>query len=260
MNYELLKYSKNNHIATIEFNTPEKKNALTLPMREELSHVIREVKYDDDVCVIVVTGCGDAFCAGGDLSSMTEGINAVQGRQRLRKLHDWLIDYITIEKPVIASVNGPAVGAGFSLALAADIVIASEKAVLGAPFIRVGLVPDAGSLYLLPRLIGLQKAKEICFQGKILKAREAEALGLVNKVVPHDQLGEATTQMATKMAKGPARAIGMAKNMINMSFETSLKNMLEYEAYAQAIAFQTEDHKEGVEAFFQKREPVFKGM
>lgn len=257
--FKTLIYKTENRVATITLNVPEKKNAMDVLMMNELEDVMAELKYNDDIGAIIIAGSGDSFCAGGDIKGMKEKKTSIEGRNLVRKLHEWLGVLFTIEKPVIASVNGPAIGAGFSMALAADLIVASELAVFGAPFKRVGLIPDAGCLYLLPRYVGLLKAKEIIFSGRLIEAEEARKLGLIHKVVSKDNLIKTTTGIAKELAEGPLPSLGMAKRIINLSFETGFFNLLDYEAFAQAIAFQTEDHEEGVKAFLEKREPKFCG-
>lgn len=260
MNSETVLINNKNGIVTLTLNIPQKKNALAEEMKVELHSVMEILNYNKEVKVVIITGSGDAFCAGGDLSSMGEAIGLIQGRERMKKNHDWLMKLVNLEKPVIAAVNGPAVGAGFSLALAADILIASENAVFGAPFNQVGLVPDLGCLYMLTRYVGLPKAKELVFTGRLIKAEEAESIGLVNRVVPREELMSKAYSFAEKLALGATNALSLTKNIINRSFENSLAQILEYEAFAQAISYQTEDHKEGVRAFFEKRKPAFKGF
>ncbi|MGI5875531.1 MAG: enoyl-CoA hydratase/isomerase family protein [Dethiobacteria bacterium] len=259
MSYEAIILEKEGNIATVKFNNPAKKNMLTEQMKNELKDVIYKFKDDDTVRVVVLTGSEDSFCAGGDLSTMGDKMDLIQGRNRMINLQEWFVQLVKLEKPVIASINGHAVGAGFSLALASDVILASERAIFGAPFNRVGVIPDYGCLYFLPRYVGLLKAKELVYTGKFVKAEEAKELGFVNEVVPHEQLAEVTKKWAQRLARGPAVAIGLAKNMLNITYESSLKTILDYEILSQTIALQTNDHREGVSAFFDKREPNFQG-
>ena len=164
---------------------------------------------------------------------------------------------IRLEKPVIAAVNGAAVGAGFNLALAADIALVDEAAMLSQIFVQVGLVPDTGGLHLLTRLIGLNRAKELCFTGRKLSGREAAGFGLVNRALPAAELMPAARALAREIADGPAAAIGMTKTLLNMSATATLEEMAEFEAFAQAIALSTDDHREGLQAFREKRRPRF---
>jgi 2-(1,2-epoxy-1,2-dihydrophenyl)acetyl-CoA isomerase len=163
-----------------------------------------------------------------------------------------------LEKPVIAAVNGPAVGAGFNIALAADIIIASDKAVFSQIFTRLGLVPDLGGMYLLTRVVGLNKAKELCFTARKIDAAEAFALGIVNRVVPAQELMPAARTLAREIAVGPPTALAMIKTLLNKSSTSTLEQMLEYESYAQTLAYTTTEHREGVAAFREKRSPDFR--
>lgn len=206
-----------------------------------------------------MTGSGRAFCAGGDISTMQAGAGPFAGRERLKKVHGIITGLLRMEKPVIAAVNGYAVGAGCNLALACDIIIAAESAKFGQAFVNIGLVTDMGGAYLLPRAVGLHKAKELCFTGQNIEAREAERIGLVNRVVPDAELESTVKALAGKLAKAPTKAIALAKELLNKSFETNLYALLEFESFAQSTAFQTEDFKEGAAAFLEKREPHFQG-
>jgi len=181
-----------------------------------------------------------------------------------RKRHRWILKdvlypLVNLEKPVIAAVNGPAVGAGFNIALAADIIIASEAAVFSQIFARLALVPDLGGLYLLTRVVGLNKAKELCFTAKKISAAEAHSLGIVNHVVAPDQLLVEAQRMAREIAAGPATSLAMIKTLLNRSSTSTLEQMLDYESYAQTVAYLTPEHKEGVMAFREKRPPRFRG-
>ena len=214
-----------------------------------------------DVRVVVLTGAGKAFCAGGDMKRMETGTGLTPPEQRdeIRTNHRIVKTIHEMEKPVIASVNGVAVGAGCDLVLACDMRIASEKARFGEVFANVGLVPDAGGTYFLPRLIGSAKAMELILTGRIIDAREADRIGLVNRVVPHDDLKKETMAFAEKLAQGPPLAMGMAKTAIYRGMQMDLASELEYEAYAQSILMETEDYQEGVKAFSEKRLPNYKG-
>ncbi|GAK07966.1 enoyl-CoA hydratase [Geomicrobium sp. JCM 19038] len=187
-------------------------------------------------------------------------MTTLKGRQRLQQSQPLIFKMLDIEKPIIASVNGPAAGAGFSLVLLCDYVIASEQSFFVQSFVHVGLVPDFAALHFLPTLIGKQKAKELMFLGERVTAQEAEQLGIVNRVVAHDSLQEETYEVAKRLASKSPVSIGLTKKLLNSHMNRDLKTLLELEASAQDLCFQSDDFKEGVSAFFEKRQPEFKGM
>lgn len=249
-------------VATVTLNRPAVLNAFSVPMQQELAVVIAQISADDAVRAVILTGAGRAFCAGGDIGEMEGAPEPVplDGRRKLhRMLTTVLMPLVRLEKPVIAAVNGAAVGAGMNLALAADIVIASEAARFSQAFVKVGLVPDTGGLYLLSRLVGLSRAKELCFTGRMLTAAQAAEFGLVNEVVPADQLMATATALARQLAAGATAAIGLTKSLLNMAHTATLEEMAEFEAYALAVVLSTDDHREGIRAFREKRAPRFSG-
>jgi len=259
MTFKNLIVKKEEGIATIMLNRPQALNALNLEIAEELEISIKDVKEDKGVKVLILTGAGRAFCSGGDLQAIPIGKEASQGRDFLRRMHRWVNELVNLPKPVIAAVNGLAVGAGCNLALLSDIIIASEEARFSEIFVKVGAIPDLGGLYLLPRYVGLAKAKELIFTGDMIDAREAERIGLVNRVVTHEKLEEAVRDLAQKLAKAPPIALAMSKSIIHRGLEADLDTVLELEAYAQGICFESQDCREGVRAFFERREPRFEG-
>lgn len=260
MNLETLIYDVKDGVGTITLNRPDAMNATTDQLYRELSSLLRSVADDPQVGCVVLTGAGRGFCAGADVKAMDPGMPLLARRKRHRWiLTDILRPLVNLEKPVIAAVNGPAVGAGFNMALAADIIIASDKAVFSQIFTKLGLVPDLGGLYLLTRVVGLNKAKELCFTARKIDANEALSLGIVNRVVSADTLMAAATMLATEIAAGPPTALAMTKNLLNKSSNSSLEQMLEYESYAQTLAYTTPEHREGVAAFREKRAPNFRG-
>jgi len=258
MEFKTIQLERDKEIGVVYLNQPETRNALSMEMQEELRIALEGLARDGAVKAIVISGRGTAFCAGGDLRTMGDS-KPFQGRQRMQSVHRLVLALRNLEKPVLAAVNGPAFGAGWSLAMACDFVIASEKARFSLAFVKVGLIPDCGSLYLLPRIIGLPKAKELMMTGRVVEAAEAGALGLVNKVVPPEQLLPEALTLARELAQGPPLALGLLKSIVNRAFETDFLTLLEEEALAQDLCLQTEDHREGVRAFFEKRKPEFIG-
>ncbi|MBL7847077.1 MAG: enoyl-CoA hydratase/isomerase family protein [Cyclobacteriaceae bacterium] len=258
MAYQYLKYDVANGIATITLNRPDVYNALNDEITFELQDALKACAKDELVRVVVLTGEGKAFCSGQDLKS-----GAGQKRSFLESLHKRYNPIIramrNLPKPILCRLNGVAAGAGCSLALACDMIIASEEATLIEVFINIGLVPDSGSSYFLPRLVGMSKAFELCAMGNKVKAAEALQLGLVSKVVPADQLDGAVAGYTDYFAKAPTKAIGIIKKMLNKAVTSNLDDMLDYEAYCQETAGSTVDHQEGVKAFLEKRKPVFLG-
>ena len=257
MNYEDLLLEKKDGIATITLNAPDKRNALTVKMQKSLSLAVDEIAKDDEVRVVVVTGTGRAFCAGGDierLKAMTEGTLEESRYQRLKMLgHYWADAFLRLDKPVIAAINGASVGAGFSLALSCDIRIASEEARFGSAFINIALVPDCGLTYLLPRIVGVSKALQLMFTGELISAVEAERLGLVSRVVPPDELMKASQELAARIAQQPPIALELTKRLVYRSIIDDIAHHLDWETYAQQLCFRTEDFKESALAFLEKR-------
>lgn len=248
-----------NGIAYITLNRPDKGNAFLPEVKAELTQILRSIRGDYSVRAVIVSANGRIFSAGGDLGSMGDKQNCVQGRDRMRLAMDWLKELINLEKPTIAAVNGAASGSGLSLALACDFIIAAEPAKFISSFINIGLVSDMASLYFLPRRVGLAKAKQIAFSGKPVLSAEALKIGLADKVVPLDELQAEAKAMAGEYAAMPTYSIGMTKKLANCSFEMDIDSFLDMEVNYQAVAFQTEDHKNAVKAFFDKEPAVFEG-
>ena len=226
-------------------------------------NIFNQIKRDDDIRAIIITGAGRGFCSGTDVSiQLANGMGKVIQETRyetIEQVGGFVMNIADMEKPIIAAINGIAVGAGLSIVLASDIRLASEKARFGAVWVKRGLIPDVGATYFLPRVIALDKALELTLSGDIIDAEEALEIGLVTKVVPHDELMPKARELASKIAKGPAVAIELIKRGLYRSLNNDLKVQLDYESYAQNICRQTEDHEEGVRAFSEKREPNFKG-
>jgi 2-(1,2-epoxy-1,2-dihydrophenyl)acetyl-CoA isomerase len=258
MAYENILYDVSDRIATITLNRPEAMNATTDGLYQELQALLGEIAADPGVGCVILTGAGKGFCAGADLKARRDDMTPIQLRVRHRWiLKDILEPLFRLEKPVIAAVNGAAAGAGFNIALACDFIIASENASFIQAFAKVGLVPDLGGMYLLGRVIGINKAKELCFTARKVLADEAKALGIVNHVVPHDQLLAEARAIAAKIVAGSPTALAMTKTLLNKASNSTLDQMLEYESYAQTVAYLTPEYKEGVQAFREKRAPDF---
>jgi 2-(1,2-epoxy-1,2-dihydrophenyl)acetyl-CoA isomerase len=257
--FTTLLYSVCDGILTITMNRPEVYNAVNEPMKKEMSDAFREAEKDSAVRCIVLRGTGEkAFCSGQDLKEHARVKRSL--RESLEKTYNPLIRRMrTIEKPVIGMINGVAAGAGCSIALACDMRIMSSTAKLIEVFIRIGLVPDSGSHWFLPRLVGVARAFEYAATGRDITAEEAERVGLVNRVVPPDQLEQATNDLALSLASAPTRSIGLIKRTLNKAMTADLDTLLDYEATIQQIASGTEDHHEGVTAFIEKRQARFTG-
>ena len=208
MNYEHIILERKKGVATLTLNRPEKLNAINRKMTEELENAMAEISKDKDVRVLVITGAGRAFCSGADVSEMTEA-TPVESRHWVHTANKIILAFTNLEKPVIAKVNGFAVGIGCSLALSADMIIASENAQFSLLFSRIGLIPDGGSLFHLPRLVGPAKAKELIFTAKMVDAKEAERIGLINKAVPADELDNEVNTLAKQLAEGPTLALSL---------------------------------------------------
>jgi 2-(1,2-epoxy-1,2-dihydrophenyl)acetyl-CoA isomerase len=259
MNFQFLTYQVNEGVATITLNRPDVYNALNDGITYELQDALKAVAKDDQVRVVVLTGEGKAFCSGQDLKAAS-GQEKRSFIDSLHKRYNPIIRAMrNLPKPIVGRINGVAAGAGCSLALACDVIVAVEEASLIEIFVNIGLVPDSGSSYFLPRLVGMAKAFELCAMGSKVKAKEAFEMGLITKVVAADQLDNAVKEYTDHFAKAPTKAIGLIKKMLNKSATSTLDEMLEYEAYSQEIAGQSHDYKEGVTAFLEKRKPAFLG-
>jgi 2-(1,2-epoxy-1,2-dihydrophenyl)acetyl-CoA isomerase len=249
-------------VATLTFNRPERMNALSTPIMEGLLHGLPRLAGDPAVRVIVLTGAGRAFCAGGDVKSMAEGgerRSAAEATVHLRSRMEVSRILHELPKPTIAMINGAAAGAGLAFALACDLRIAGASARLVTAFVKVGLSGDFGGSFFLTRLIGTAKARELYFTGRPVDADEALSLGLVNRVVPDDQLGDATMELARSLAQGPQVALSLMKRNMNRAENGGLAQLLDMEAANMVQAARTEDHREAAKAFVEKRAPVFIG-
>jgi 2-(1,2-epoxy-1,2-dihydrophenyl)acetyl-CoA isomerase len=258
---ETLLVERHDGVVTVTMNRPARKNAANGRMWRELLATFEDVAGDRDVRVMVLTGAGGAFCSGADLGDPSD----VAGRPgdpylvQMRALGDVALRLHRLPKPTIAKVGGIAAGAGMSMALGCDLVLASESARFSQIFAKRGLSLDFGASWLLPRLIGLHRAKELTFFADILSAQEAAEFGLVNRVVPDDQLDAVVSEWATRLAAGPPLALSMTKTMLNNSLGLSMDQAIEEESRSQAVNFGTADTMEAIAAFTQKRDPKFKG-
>jgi 2-(1,2-epoxy-1,2-dihydrophenyl)acetyl-CoA isomerase len=255
-------FRREDQVEIITLNRPEMMNCFNNNILSELIRRFGELHQDDDCRAVVITGTGRGFCTGADLTGTGARADAAtpMGMRLTTHIYSSVIrGLVTMEKPVIGAINGDAAGAGCNFALSCDILVASEKARFIQVFVRRGLVVDMGGTFFLPRLVGLSKAKELAFSGEAIEAQRALELGLVSKVVPHENLMGEAMEMARKLAQGPTRAIGMIKRMLNRSFESDLETALEMEASMQGIAVSTPDVVEGITSFLQKRPPTFTG-
>ena len=258
--YENLIYETQVGICTITLNRPAVYNALSPELIQEITKAFIQVGEDESVRVVILTGTGDnAFSSGADLKNSMGGATSL-GESLRKNYNPMILSIRNLAKPVICRLNGIAAGAGCSLALACDIIIASETARMSQIFVNIGLIIDAGSSYFLPRLLGSQKAFELASTGRIVEAQECFELGLVNKVVPQNELDKVVAETAQMYAQGATQAIGLIKKVLNQSHHSTLEEMLELEAEHQDKAGKTKDFVEGVTAFFQKRKANFKGL
>jgi len=261
MSHELIE-SVTDRVATLTLNRPERLNALSTPIMEGLLEALPRLAADPGVAVVVLTGAGRGFCAGGDVKSMAEGTSQLgmdDAAQRLRARMEVSRLLHEIPKPTIAMVNGPAAGAGLAMALACDLRVASESARFITAFVKVGFSGDFGGSYFLSKLVGTGRARELYYSGEPLDARQALALGIVNTVVPEFELLDATTALAQRLAHGPGIALGLMKQNFNAAESGTLAQLLDLEALNQVRTARTEDHQEAARAFVEKRPPQFKG-
>ena len=259
---ELIKVSEDSGIVTISLNRPERLNALIDHMRRDLAEALEEAGSDPHVRVVIITGAGRGFCAGGDVHFMAELVERGDSEEFGRLLgaaRRVILAIRQMTKPVIASINGAASGAGFNLALACDLRIASEDATFSQSFVKIGFHPDWGGTHFLPKLLPSNIACELFFLGETISAQEALRLGLINRIVAAAELESETRKLAERLRDGPAVSIAAAKHAVYASEHGALEAMLQYEVEAQIRCFESEDGREGVRAFLEKRPPKFTG-
>lgn len=250
----------NEGVFEIELHRPGQLNALNAALLSELTEAVREARQNPAVRAVMLYGSGEGFCAGGDLKDFgIDPANPIEVKEFLQKGHEAIIGLYRMEKPVIAAVHGPAVGAGCNLAFACDLIIAEEGAVFSEIFSKVGAIPDMGGLYFLPQKIGMHRAAELIFTGKKINAQTALDYGLINEVVPNGKALYNGRKLAHLLANGPTKALGIAKRILHQAAHLPLEDVLELEAYGQSIIFQTRDFAEGRNAFLEKREAKFLG-
>jgi len=257
--YQTLIYEKKENIGVLTINRPQRMNAISNELTSELKKFLDEIENDDELRVLVITGAGDkAFVAGADINELVDR-DALIGRRVSRQRQEIFSRIENLHVPAIAAVNGYALGGGLELALACSIRVCSDKAQFGAPEVKLGIIPGDGGTQRLPRLVGLGRAMEMILTGDFIDAEEAYRIGLVNKIVPHEELMEKTMELAKKIASRPPLAVRYAKETVNRSLEGSTVSGFALESFLHALSCTTEDKKEGVSAFLEKRKGKFKG-
>jgi 2-(1,2-epoxy-1,2-dihydrophenyl)acetyl-CoA isomerase len=257
MSNQAVKTSRDGAVLAIRLASPETRNSLTMDLRHALGAAVEQAQSDPAIRAVFLTGEGPTFCSGGDFRMLQSAIDPWSVHRRFRNLSRWLIPLIALDKPVVVGVRGQAVGGGMGLALTGDVVIAGESAQFMAGFFRLGVVPDVGMMYHLPRLIGMAHAKNFLFGNGVFSARRALELGLVAKVVADDEVEAAGLAEAKRLAAGPAEVMGLAKTLMARSFETSMTDMFAFEGFGQALAMSNPEFREGMAAAIGKRPADF---
>src|SRR5437868_6414901 len=259
MSYKTIILEISDRIATITLNRPDFLNAVNEDMRDDFTRLISELQTRDEIGAVILTGAGRAFSAGGDISYFERDWNTTSFRAENHRLMQFFDELEQIEKPVIAAVNGPCTGAGLQVTLSCDLRLASDRAKFGFRENNIGLIPGAGGCSRLVKLIGYGRAKELIFTGEMITASEAERIGLINRVVPHDELMEHTRQLAAHLLTRAPEALGLAKRLLWHSVTSDFATGRMLEALAQSVLIKSDDHREGIRAFREKRKPQFKG-
>ncbi|BBO73097.1 CoA isomerase [Desulfosarcina widdelii] len=252
--------NKLDKIFEIRMEFPNSMNSLEKQLRTKLLVSLEKFSNDPDSRVAVLTGTGKAFCSGGSLKELKNGMTANQAFEYMTDVNRIIKKIVNTKKPIIACVNGAAIGAGFNIALSCDLIIASDKAIFSQAFAKVGLIPDLGGLFFLHRIIGIHRAKELIYTARMIKADEAHQMGLLNYVVPDNDFKEFYLDIAKKIASGPPKAFKFVKDILSKSDQLQLDEVLQYEAFSQSMCITSDDLKEGIEAFYNKRKPIFNGQ
>jgi enoyl-CoA hydratase len=258
-NFKNIIYEKKEGIATIKFNRPRYMNALTKEMMLEIDEALTDARNDDNVKVLVITGVGRAFCAGEDLKEGLVEVSPLEFRDKILRYQKFTKDVKNMKKVVIAAVNGYALGGGCEMALSCDMVVASENAKFGFPEVKVGLLMTNAGFHWLPRLVGEKKAKELALIGDMIDAREAERIGLINKVVPAEKLHDTVLEMAKKIMDNAPISVALTKFLIDKGIDSNLDSVMALETEGVTVTYVTEDRKEGALAFTEKRKPKYQG-
>jgi len=257
MEKQLVTQERDGAVLIIRLCSPSNRNSMTMELREQLGEAVERAECDRSVRTVFLTAEGPTFCSGGDFQMLQKACDPWPVHRRFRNLSRWLVPLITLDKPVVIGMRGAAVGGGMGLALTGDVLIAGESSKFIAGFFKLGVVPDVGTMYHLPRLIGMARAKNFLFSGGTMSAQEALELGLVAKVVPDDQVETICLAEATRLANGPAEVMGLAKTLMARSFETTLVDMFAFEGFGQVLAMSNPEFREGLAAAMERRPADF---
>ena len=257
MKQKHVEVTRDDAVLVIRFINEKSRNSMTAELRSQLRDAMTEASQDDEIRALYITGQGSAFCAGGDLHMLKNECDPWSVHRRFRILGRWFLSMLQFEKPVVVGVNGYAVGGGMGLALAGDLIYAAEDAQFISGFFRLGVVPDVGTMYTLPRLIGMARTKRFLFGDEPMTAREAYDCGLVAKVVPRAELDDACLAKARQLAAGPSEVIGLSKSLLARTFETGMNEMFLLESFGQGLAMSSGEFEEGLSAMLEKRPAKF---